>query len=185
MRTRKPRIATGVAALGIALLAFAGCTPAEHASQDGEHTVSEVEAEFGVGTTTFQDGTLVSPHLRIQITSASVILPGETGNEYGEAPVLAFWYETTNLTGQEVNPLTAWFTHFRVIQDQGTGAPSELTLGMVPDGSLAKNQSTVIAEGETVVNAVSYTLLDAETPVELIASDAVLNQIGSALYPIQ
>lgn len=181
MPTLRPKIAAAVFSLGVAALALTGCTSDVTPSAD-EPSVTEVEAEFGVGTTTFEYDTLTSPHLRMTVTESKVIQPGEPGNEYGEAAVLVFWYETTNVSGQEVSPLTAWFTHFRVFQDQGDGTqPAELTLGMPPETDLAETQSVTIPEGETVRNAVAYTLLDLETPVELVASDAVLNQLGSTM----
>lgn len=183
MRTSRTKLAAATVALGIASVALVGCTSGEQASADGENSVTEVEAEFGVGETSFQDGTLTSPHLTITITDTQLIQPGEAGNEYGDKAVLAIWYETTNVSGQQVDPLSAWFTHFRAIQDQGDN-PSELTLGMVPEKALEKTQSAVIKDGATVSSAVSYTLLDTETPVELVASDAVLNQVGSTVIQL-
>lgn len=185
MPTLGSRITATVFTFGIAVMALAGCTADTAPSVDGEHSVTEVEVEFGVGTTTFTDGTLTSPHLRITITESKLLQPGEPGNEYGEAAVLAIWYDTTNVSGQEVNPLSAWFTHFRAVQDQGDGTlPVELTLGMTPEAELAELQSSAIPEGDTVRSAVAYTLLDLETPVELVASDAVLNQVGSSVIAL-
>lgn len=172
----------------IAIIAFvlAGCTAPPQPSVDGESTVTEIEAEFGVGTTTFTNGTLVSPHLSIHITDSAVIPAGEEGNEFGELPVLAIWYETTNRSDQQIDPLSAWFTHFRAIQDGGEGSAvmNELTLGMPPVQAFEATQSAVIDNGATVLNAVAYALPDGQVPVELIASDAVLNQIGSVTYPV-
>lgn len=187
MRASKARVAVAATAFAITSPLLVSCTAGEEMSGGGENTVTEIEAEFGVGETSFEDGTLVSPHLNITITDTQLIQPGEPGNEYGEKAVVAIWYETTNVGGQHVDPLTAWFTHFRAVQDLGSdaSAPTELTLGMVPEKEFEQSQSVAIEEGETVVNAVSYTALDTEAPVELVASDAVLNQVGSTVLQLQ
>ena len=47
---------------------------------------------------------LTTPDLKIQITRYKIIKAGQKGNEYGEKPVIAFWYKTTNLSGDDVDP---------------------------------------------------------------------------------
>jgi hypothetical protein len=46
---------------------------------------------------------LTTEDLKIQITRSKVIRVGQKGNEYGEKPVIAFWYTTTNLSGGDVD----------------------------------------------------------------------------------
>ena len=41
--------------------------------------------------------------IKIEITKTKIIPGGETGNEYGDKPVIAFWYKTTNKTDKKVS----------------------------------------------------------------------------------
>ncbi len=61
---------------------------------------------------TFQNGVLTTPDVKIKITRHKVIEAGQKGNEYGEKPVIAFWYKVTNLSGDKVDPMTAWIFTF-------------------------------------------------------------------------
>ena len=61
---------------------------------------------------TFKDGKVSMEDIDLKITKYKVIPVGEEGNEYGDAPVIAFWYETTNKTEKDISPMTAWFASF-------------------------------------------------------------------------
>ena len=75
--------------------------PSDEAQEPAD---TEPESEYY-----FKDNVLVSEDVRIEIKDWKVIPVGDTGNEYGEKPVIAFWYDTTNLSGNEnVTPSTAW-----------------------------------------------------------------------------
>src|SRR4051812_43719365 len=67
-------------------------------------------------TASFKHGVLRTPKMKIQITSYKIIGVGEKGNEYGEKPVIAFWYKTTNLSRAKVDP-TDFILHFNAYQD--------------------------------------------------------------------
>ncbi|WP_166867556.1 DUF5067 domain-containing protein [Salinibacterium sp. ZJ70] len=155
-----------------------GCSATPQDSLDGEPTVEEIEiGAEQPGTTVFADGTLTSSKLSIRITDSAVIPQGESGNEYGEAPVLAVWFETTNTSGEEIDPLTAWLTHARAYQTV-SDLPAELSLGMAPDSELSMAMTTPIPADATVIGAVAYLLADDEAPVELVLSDTFLTEVG-------
>ena len=186
MLGQRRRTATLITALGFAALVLAGCSGGGAApSVDGESSVQEVEVAGESSPSTFADGVFQSSLLSIRITDTRVIPLGDEGNEYGEAPVMAFWYETTNVSGQTIDPLTAWLTHVRARQDTGDGALVELTLAMAPDPSLIATQTDPIEPGATVTNAVSYRLEDDSVPVELLAVDTRLNEVGTQTFPLQ
>lgn len=184
MRDQQRRASSVIAIMGVALLALTACSGDTGPSVDGEDTVREVELESDVGTSSYADGVFTSSLVSIRITDSRVIPLGEEGNEYGDGPVLALWYETTNVAGQATDPLTAWLTHFRASQDTGEGS-TELTLSVGPDADLASTQTSEIAAGATAVNAISYHLLSEDAPVLLSVSDSRLNEIGSQSFPLR
>ena len=118
----------------------------------------------------FSDNVLVSEDVKIEITDYKVIPVGEPGNEYGEKPVIAFWYNTTNLSDKEIDPSSAWIAMFTAIQDNDPNAINELNMGMLPDDQFLDSQVEVIKQGGTVANAVAYELDDDVTPVTLKAT---------------
>ncbi len=175
----RPRTTLATAAWMIAAsVILTGCSASPQDSVDGEPSVEEIEAGAEQpGTTVFADGTLTSSKITIRITESRVIPQGEPGNEFGEAPVMAVWFETTNTSGEAIDPLTAWLTHVRAYQTI-SDAPAELSLGMVPDSELATTMSTGIPADATVSAAVAYLLTDDQTPVELVLSDTFLTEVG-------
>ena len=185
MLGQRRRTAILITALGITSLALAGCSGDAAPSADGESSVQEVEVAGESSPSTFADGVFESSLLSIRITDTRMIPPGDEGNEFGEAPVMAFWYETTNVSGQAVDPLTAWLTHVRARQDTGDGALVELTLAMAPDPSLMATQTDPIEAGATVANAVGYRLENDSLPVEVLTVDTRLNEIGTQTFLLQ
>jgi len=178
-------VASGVIAMmGLTALLLTGCGDATP-SADGEDSVQEVAVVGEGGTATFTDGVYTSSLVRLEVTDSRLIRPGEAGNEYGEGTVLAFWYDTTNVSGQTIDPLTAWLTHFRVSQDAGNGLHTELTLAMAPDARLMATQTRSIEAGATAANAVAYRLHDGSSTVRITALDAALNEIGSQDHSLQ
>ena len=108
-----------------------------------------------------------------------MIQPGETGNEYGEKPVIAFWYDTTNTgSASEINASTAWIMVFEAVQDNDPNAVNTLNMGLLPDQQFLDSQVESIKDGGTVSNAVAYELDDTTTPVTLVASDMLGNEYG-------
>ena len=134
----------------------------------------------------FSDGVLVSEDVKIEITDWKVIPVGEPGNEYGEVPVIAFWYRTTNLTGNEdVTPVNAWIAMFTAVQDNDPNAVNTLDVGMLPDEAYLDSQLQAIKEGGTVDCAVSYELDDLTTPVTLTATNGLFgDEIGEQVFEI-
>lgn len=147
---------------------------------------SSVAAE-ATGEYYFKDNVVETEDLTIKITDYKVIPVGEAGNEYGEAPVIAFWYDTTNKTGQEgVTPLTAWMAVFTAVQDNDPNMVNTLDVGSTPDEAALETQTAEIKEGGTVSCAVAYVLDDETTPVTLTATKGLLGEeLGTQEYPVQ
>lgn len=134
----------------------------------------------------FSDNVLVSEDVKIEITDYKVIPVGEPGNEYGEKPVIAFWYNTTNLSDKEIDPSSAWIAMFTAIQDNNPNAINELNMGMLPDDQFLDSQVEVIKQGGTVANAVAYELDDDVTPVTLKATKGIAGEeLGEQEYTIK
>ena len=146
---------------------------------------SDEAADIQATATSFENGTLTTGDYTITITDYKVIQPGETGNEYGEKPVIAFWYDTTN-TGDEadIDPMTAWIMVFQAVQDNDPNAVNTLNVAGLPDEQFLDSQMQNIKPGGTVANAVAYELDDDTTPVELTAQDVTGNAYGSQTYEI-
>lgn len=122
----------------------------------------------------FKDNELVSTDVKINITDWKVIPVGEKGNEYGDAPVLALWYDTTNLTGNEqVTPINAWIAMFTAVQDNDPNMVNTLDVAMLPDEQYLDSQDKQIKKDGTVSNAIAYTLSDDTTPVVLKATRGI------------
>lgn len=134
----------------------------------------------------FKDNELVTADVKIKITDYKVIQPGEEGNEYGDVPVIAFWYDTTNLSGKDsIDPTTAWVVMFEAIQDNDPNFVNSLEMGMHPDDSLIDNQLVKIKKDGTVSNAVCYELDDVTTPVTLKATRGIGGEsLGEQVYEI-
>lgn len=121
----------------------------------------------------FKDNEAKLNDLKIKITETKIIQPGETGNEHGEKPVFAIWYETTNLSDKDIDPTTAWMAVFEVVQDNDPNAVNTLEVGGLPDNQFLDSQLETIKKDGTVPNAVAYELDDLETPVTLIATQGI------------
>lgn len=133
----------------------------------------------------FADNVLLTEDFKIEITDYKVIQPGEVGNEYGEKPIIAFWYNTTNISGEETDPMTAWIFSFTAVQDNDPNMINELEVGMHPDDTLLDNQMATIKQGGTVANAMAYELDDLTTAVTLTASvDLGFSELGTQTFEI-
>lgn len=134
----------------------------------------------------FKDGEAKLNDLKIKITETKVIQPGEPGNEYGEKPVFAIWYDTTNLSDKDINPSTAWIAVFTAIQDNDPNAINELEVGMLPDESHLDTQLETIKKDGTVSNSIAYELDDLETPVTLVATQGIMgDELGRQDYNVK
>lgn len=177
----------GLWGIPLLLLLATGCgateetvTP-EDTSKGTPETVTETTEDAAEGTEDapaerdvyFKDGEAKLNDLKIQITETKVIPPGEPGNEYGDKAVLAIWYDTTNLTGKDIDPISAWMVVFEAIQDNDPNAVNTLMVGMLPDEQFLDSQLETIKQDGTVSNAVAYELDDLETPVTLVATQGI------------
>jgi hypothetical protein len=134
----------------------------------------------------FRDGLLATPDVRIVITKHKIIPVGGKGNEYGSKPVIAFWYKVTNVSGRKTDADMEFITDFSAYQDNNPNRENPLDIGALPDERFSDTQMDEIKKGGTVENAVSYELDDLRTPVELVASDDFgLTRLGQATYDLE
>ncbi|WP_374964642.1 DUF5067 domain-containing protein [Lysinibacillus sp. RS5] len=134
----------------------------------------------------FKDNEVKIEDLKIKITETKVIPVGQKGNEHGEKPVFAIWYETTNLSDKEIDPGIAWIAVFTAIQDNNPNAVNELGVGALPDDRFLETQMENIKKGGTVEHAIAYELDDLETPVTLVAKQGAMGkELGKQEYKIK
>ena len=126
----------------------------------------------------FADNVLTMDDYTITITDYKMIRPGEEGNKYGDKPVIAFWYDTTNISHDKLNPSTAWILVFEAIQDNDPNLVNTLSMGLLPDDRFLESQTQDIKVGGTVSNAVAYKLDDDTTPVTLVAENVLGGEYG-------
>lgn len=159
-------------------------TPSSGTSESSSPSASEPvdTAESG---SSFVDGVLTTPMMKIEITDHKVIPVGKKGNEYGTKPVIAFWYSTTNLTAEDVSPMD-FLLVMRAFQDTNPDAENELNVAGLPDDEFLDSQMENIKQGGTVKNAVAYELDDLKIPVVLVASnDLGMTEIGKATFDLK
>lgn len=124
-------------------------------------------------------------NVKVEITEVRVIPAGDEGNEYGEKPVIAFWYIVTNKSNKEISPWSAWSSIFTAIQDNDPNRINELDSAISPDDNLFSMQHETIKQGGSVQGAWAYTLDDETTPVTLVARDDFEDyEIGRINYSI-
>lgn len=153
-------------------------------SPQAEASQPEVTQEDATSGGTFADGVLETDELKIEITDVQKLAVGDPGNEYGDKPVLAFWYTITNKS-DEVLPPFGWIMHFEAIQDNDPNIINELEVAGHPDSSLLDNSFADIKPGGSLPDATAYELDDETTPVELIASlDFGASELGTQVFQI-
>ena len=156
-------------------------TEAAEAAENGSEDSAENAEEYY-----FKDNEIVVKDYTIKITDWKVIPVGEKGNEYGKSPVIAFWYDTTNTSGKEINPTSAWIYIMEAVQDNDPNTVNELNVASLPDDQFRDTQLQKIKQGGTVSNAVAYELTDEETTVELTAKSSMIgDSIGSMTFDIK
>lgn len=155
------------------------------ACMSGDDTAgSETSPSTSDDDASFDDGVLTTPEIKIRVTRHEVIKAGLKGNEYGDKPVIAFWYEISNLTDDDIDPME-WIFVMKAIQDNNPNAVNELEVGALPDDSFLDSQMETIKKGGTVENAVAYELDDLSTPVDLVATQDFDEVIGKTTYEIR
>jgi hypothetical protein len=186
---KKPSVLFAVGAL---VLVLSGCGVSSGAPTAADKPEASKAAESGTtpksspsdSKLSFVDGVLTTRKIKVVITDHKVIPVGAEGNEYGTKPVIAFWYELTNLTDAKASP-SDWLFVFKAYQDNNPNAVNELSVGMLPDARFLETQLESIKNGGTVQNAVAYELDDETTPVDLVASDNLgQTEIGRVTYAL-
>ena len=141
------------------------------------------------GEYTFKDGKVTMTDIDLKITKYKVIPVGADGNEHGDAPVIAFWYDTTNKSGKDtITPTIAWLAAFPndAIQDNDNNKVNKLQIAPHPDKNLMKDQDATIKKGGTVSGAVAYKLTDLTTPVKLTAYKGIGGiELGSQEFAVK
>ena len=177
---RISKLSLTIATVGIAVSALVGCSSAgSTAAPTPGSTVAIDVSAAAPAEASFEDNVLTTKDVMIKITDVKTIPVGEKGNEHGKEPVIAFWYDTTNVSGKETDPMTAWIFLFAAYQNNDPNAENKLGAGSLPDAAFLDSQTSKIKKGGTVANAVAYKLSDATTPVTLVASTILQDEIGS------
>lgn len=154
-------------------------------------TKTETSGDFvEKASDSYFDGTMLKGNsYSVKITDHKVIPVGEKGNEYGENPVLAFWFDTMVAPDYDnstpINPNTAWIMNFEAVQDNDPNAVNKLDIASLPDEVHLDSQMAEIKPGGTVSSSVAYELTDLETPVKLTAKDILGTEYGSAEFPVK
>lgn len=172
------------------LLVIVGCgnkqDVAKDNGSDNVNTEKVTKYEETKNEVYFKDNVAKLVDLKIKITETKVIQAGEVGNEYGDKPVFAIWYETTNLSDKDINPTTAWTVVFEAVQDNNPNAVNKLEVAGLPDDEFLDSQLETIKKDGTVKNAVAYELDDLDTPVKLIATQGIGGKnLGLQTYNIK
>ena len=172
----------------VLILSLTGCSNSSSAKEEPvqqEETTEETVAEKEESPYYFKDMEIVAKDFTIKITDWKIIQPGEDGNSYGDEPVIAFWYSTTNTSGKEISPMMAWITNVSAVQDNDPNMINKLNVAALPDSSFLDSQMVKIKEGGTVDCAMAYTLTDSETPVELTATNGIVgDELGGMTFDI-
>lgn len=170
-------------------LGLGACASPDDESASGQSSSSvdvEVPDEAAEPSqVTFDDGVLETSEVRIEITDYKVLPVGSKGNDYGEKPVIAVWYDITNISGDDVDPLQFIFL-FTAYQDNNPDSLNELQVGGLPDDRFLDSQTEKIKKGGTVENAIAYELDDVTTPVDLLASDELAgDEVGRMTFKLK
>lgn len=133
----------------------------------------------------FKNNVAEMTDVKVEITEVRVIPAGDEGNEYGEKPIIAFWYTATNKSNKDIDPLSAWLSFFTAIQDNDPNIINELEVAPSPDDRFLNTQTEIIKQGGSVQGVWAYILDDETTPVTLVAKRGYENhEIGRINYSI-
>ncbi|WP_137875965.1 DUF5067 domain-containing protein [Rhodococcus sp. Q] len=183
---RTSTLSLTIATVCIAATALVGCSTSGSAEPAAGSPVAVDAPAAAPAEPSFEDNVLTTKDVRITITDVKTIQVGEEGNEYGKKPVIAFWYDTTSVSGKETNPGTAWIFLFQAYQDNDPNAENKLSVGSLPDPAFLDSQMNNIKKGGTVPHAIAYELSDTTTPVALVASTNFgQDEIGSMTFELK
>lgn len=147
---------------------------------------AEKKSSNATGEPTFANNVITTKDWKIEITNHKVIPVGQKGNEYGEKPVMAFWYKFTNITNKEKSAMGAWIANLEAIQDNDKNKVNKLNVGALPDDQFLDSQSEDTKQGGTVEMAVAYELTDDVTPVKLEMKNIITDKVyGSQEFPVK
>ena len=180
-------------ALLVSSILITGCSTMKEEKKENpvknETDKDKVNSSSRDGQYTFKDGKVSMEDIDLKITKYKVIPVGAEGNEYGDSPVIAFWYDTTNKSGKDIiSPISAWFAAFPdgPIQDNDKNKVNRLNVTMHPDKKLANDQSATIKKDGTLSGAIAYKLTDLTTPVKLTAHKGVGGvELGSQEFAVK
>lgn len=171
---------------------ISGCSTMKEEKKENpvsnETEKDKVNSSSRIGKYTFKDGKVSMEDIDLKITKYKVIPVGEEGNEYGDTPVIAFWYETTNKTEKDISPMTAWFAAFpqEAVQDNDKNKVNKLQVALHPDKTLVNDQMSKIKKGGTLSGAIAYKLTDLTTPVKLTAYKGIGGiELGSQEFAVK
>ncbi|WP_195852533.1 DUF5067 domain-containing protein [Aerococcus sanguinicola] len=132
------------------------------------------------------DGTyLDTVDIDIEIEDVRVLPVGAEGNEEGEAPVIAFWYQATNKSEEELSPFEAWIRCFVPTQHQDQlddNLDNDLAIAKLPDARYRKTQNKKLKRNESAKTAIAFKIADMKAPVTLFAKTAQGKLLGSQDY---
>lgn len=168
------------------VLVLAACSDeAEPPKQD--EVKKDESAEKSKKSDIYFDGKVAQIEMvKVEIKETKVIPVGEEGNAYGDKPVFAIWYDATNLSDEDIDPISAWLAIFTAIQDNDPNMINELGVGASPDDTHLDTQLNTIKKDGTVENSIAYELDDLETPVTLVANQGILgDEIGRYDFEIK
>jgi len=186
MKTKSLALSGLTILLASTLVACSNNSNSSSSKKDDENTKTVKVSKKKTPKYYFKNNKLAIRDLDIEITQTKVIQPGETGNEYGEKPVIAFWYKTTNKTDKEIDAMTAWIAVFKAVQDNNSNTVNELEVASLPDSKFQDTQSQTIKKNGTTENAIAYTLSETTTPVKLNATKGIGgDKLGSMTYKLQ
>lgn len=172
---------------------ISGCSTMKEEKKENpvtnETEKDKVNSTSRTGEYTFKDGKVSMEDIDLKITKYKVIPVGEEGNEYGDAPVIAFWYDTTNKSGKDnIDPMSAWFASFPegAIQDNDKNKVNKLQVALHPDKALVNDQMSKIKKDGNVSGAIAYKLTDLTTPVKLTAYKGIGGiELGSQEFAVK
>lgn len=180
-------------ALMASSLLISGCSAMKEEKKENpvknETDKDKLNSSSRDGQYTFKDGKVSMEDIDLKITKYKVIPVGAEGNEYGDSPVIAFWYDTTNKSGKDtITPTIAWLAAFPsdAIQDNDKNKVNKLQIAAHPDKNLMKDQNATIKKDGTLSGAIAYKLTDLTTPVKLTAYKGIGGiELGSQEFAVK
>lgn len=168
-------------------LTFAGCTSSGSTETTTTTSAINVSVPEDATTTTakigFENKKLTLHDGIVEITDYEII-PAKTGsNEYGEKPIIVFYYDVTNSSDKEYSASEMWIANFEAYQDND---PNKLNKLQVAAWSYNNGETSweTIKKGGTVSDGIAYELDDLKTSVTLKAYNFNHGDLGSQEFKL-